>query len=77
MDSASLAARHAELVAARERNAAKLRELRAALAQAERDDYAFAAVVGELERLLALWPVLGRTGQSAEDGPDPAVVARV
>lgn len=70
MDSASLAARHAELVAARERNAAKLRELRAALAQAERDDYAFAAVVGELERLL-------RTGQSAEDGPDPAVVARV
>lgn len=73
MDSASLAARHAELVAARERNAAKLRELRAALAQAERDDYAFAAVVGELERLLAQC----RPGQSAEDGPDPAVVARV
>ena len=56
MYSASLAARHAELVAARERNAAKLRELRAALAQAERDDYAFAAVVGELERLLAQMP---------------------
>lgn len=53
MDSASLTARHAELVAARERNAAQLRELRAALAQAERDDYAFAAVIGELERLLA------------------------
>lgn len=53
MDSASLTARHAELVAARERNAAQLRELRQKTAQAERDDYAFAAVIGELERLLA------------------------
>lgn len=53
MNATALTARHAELVAAREQNAARIRELRQAITQAERDDYAFAAVIGELERLLA------------------------
>lgn len=48
----TLTARRAELVAAREANTARIRELRQALSQAERDDYAFGAVIGELERLL-------------------------
>lgn len=56
MNTTALTARHAELVAARETNATRIRELRQALTQAERDDYAFAAVIGELERLIAQLP---------------------
>jgi hypothetical protein len=55
----------------------QLAEARAARAKRrtswEQHNHAYAAVLGELERLLAQC----RPGQSAEDGPDPAVVARI
>lgn len=47
-----LTARRAELVAAREQNGRRQAELRAALDIAARDDYAYAAAIGEIERLL-------------------------
>ena len=56
---------------------AQLAEAQAARAKRrtswEQPHHAYAAVLGELERLRAQC----RPGQSAEDGPDPAVVARI
>ncbi len=54
--------RHAELVAARQTNTTHIAQLRAALMQAEQQDYGFAIAIGELERLLpdlAAPPVAG------------------
>lgn len=62
-----LTARRAELVAAREQNGQRQAELRAALMQAERNDYAYAAAIGEIERLLEQ----SAPAQPAEAPPAP------
>lgn len=48
-----LEGRMAALVAEREQNGQRITQLRQALAAAEREDYAYAAVIGELELFLA------------------------
>lgn len=48
-----LKARHAELVAERERNGEQMIAVRSALAKLERTDYGYGIALGEIERLLA------------------------